>query len=101
MGYEYTPIEWALNTVIGYEGLYIILKDWVTNSKGLSQYTFHMAFGDDVWDEEEAYHQAHFLWMIAVMLYGNYGTSPRYGWIDNVSEFQKWCEKIGEMHFVE
>lgn len=27
------------------------------------------------------------LWSVLVMEYGNYGTSPRYGWIENANDF--------------
>ena len=27
--------------------------------------------------------QEHFIYMLLVLLYGNYGTSPRFGWIDD------------------
>lgn len=34
------------------------------------------------------------IWMICVYLFGNYGTSPRSGWIDNVEGFKTFIDKI-------
>jgi hypothetical protein len=34
------------------------------------------------------------IWMIAVLLFGNYGTSPRSGWIEDVESFRKFCHRI-------
>lgn len=42
--------------------------------------------------EDECQLQA--LWMIAVCLFGEYGTSPRSGWIENIDGFRNWCLAI-------
>lgn len=34
------------------------------------------------------------IWMIAVVLFGNYGTSPRGGWIEDVAGFQGFIRSI-------
>lgn len=41
--------------------------------------------------------QLEVLWMIAVELFGNYGTSPRSGWIEDVNGFREWCLDITEI----
>lgn len=40
--------------------------------------------------------QLQVIWMIAVCLFGDYGTSPRYGWIEDVAAFRAWCLAITE-----
>lgn len=35
--------------------------------------------------------QLEVIWMIAVILFGEYGTSPRTGWIENVEGFREFC----------
>lgn len=40
--------------------------------------------------------QLQVIWMIAVSLFGDYGTSPRYGWIEDVVGFRAWCLAITE-----
>lgn len=42
----------------------------------------------------EAKEQLQVIWMICVMLFGEYGTSPRYGWIENKDEFFDFIDKI-------
>lgn len=38
--------------------------------------------------------QLEVLWMVAVCKFGNYGTSPRSGWIENLELFREWCDAI-------
>lgn len=38
--------------------------------------------------------QMEVLWMICVQLFGDYGTSPRYGWIEKKDEFFKFIDSI-------
>lgn len=48
----------------------------------------------DAWFNQlapEDKHQIQLFWMIGVCLFGNYGTSPRYGWIERWEDF---CEFI-------
>lgn len=42
--------------------------------------------------------QLEFIWMIAVMLYGEYGTSPRSGWIENIDDFTKFVDALTETY---
>ena len=45
-------------------------------------------------EDNYAYHQLQVLWMIAVEMFGDCGTSPRFGWIEKVDEFRKWILDI-------
>ena len=40
--------------------------------------------------------QLQVLWMMAVCLFGGYGTSPRYGWIEDIDGFRQWCLDVTE-----
>lgn len=42
------------------------------------------------------YYQLQIIWIIAVGLFGDWGTSPRHGWIngDRVDEFRQWVLDI-------
>lgn len=44
----------------------------------------------------QPYDQLQIFWMICVILFGDYGTSPRSGWIDkhNVRHFREFIERI-------
>jgi hypothetical protein len=46
------------------------------------------------WCTAEDRPQLQVLWMIAVSLFGNYGTSPRYGWIEDIDGFRQWVRDI-------
>ena len=38
--------------------------------------------------------QVHFIYMLLVMLYGNYGTSPRFGWIEDNEGAAAFIDKL-------
>lgn len=42
--------------------------------------------------------QLEVIWMIAVSLFGDYGTSPRTGWITDVKGFYKFIDRITSLH---
>ena len=89
---------------------YLIALDSVTWYNGLAETIFKWYFltsdddysilcpnkyGDDRlgnWDVE----QLQVFWMIAVEMFGEYGMSPRYGWImlEKEAEFKKWVLDI-------
>lgn len=43
---------------------------------------------------EWAHDQLQVIWMIAVEMFGSCGTSPRYGWIEDVEGFRQFCLDI-------
>ncbi len=47
-------------------------------------------------NNSEVENQLQVIWMIAVSLFGNYGTSPRSGWIESnrYKDFCEWIDKI-------
>lgn len=90
-------IEELLNTVIWYNGLYEIVRSWKDLPvRGTAPYVsifndrFYGASGYD----PETKAQLEIIWMIAVLKFGEYGTSPRSGWIEKVDEFKKWIDEI-------
>ena len=40
------------------------------------------------------YYQLQIIWMLCVLMFGDYGTSPRSGWIDHTEEFREFCRKM-------
>lgn len=38
--------------------------------------------------------QLQLVWMICVLMFGNYGTSPRFGWIEDVDGFRQFIKDI-------
>ena len=87
----------AMDSVTWYNGLAVKILEW--KKPGVVDYNprdgLHY-FGNklDAWFNQlapEDKHQIHLFWMIGVCLFGNYGTSPRYGWIERWEDF---CEFI-------
>lgn len=42
----------------------------------------------------QVYYQLQALWVFAVSMFGDYGVSPRVGWIEDVKGFHKWIRNI-------
>lgn len=47
------------------------------------------------YDKEDLW-QLIYIWGTLVLLFGEYGTSPRYGWITEVEDFRSFIKKMGE-----
>lgn len=48
--------------------------------------------------DDRVFYQLQVLWMIAVDKFGDYGTSPRTGWIENIPLFVLWCDEITQTY---
>lgn len=48
--------------------------------------------------DDRVLYQLQVLWMIAVDKFGDYGISPRTGWIENISLFVLWCDEITQTY---
>ena len=44
------------------------------------------------YDDENGFSEE--VWSMFVLMFGSYGTSPRYGWIEKVAEFKTFLQKI-------
>lgn len=80
---EYSELENALQSVVWYNGLYEELLKWKEVKPKRDIVTI------DVDDP-----QLQVFWMIAVELFGDYGTSPRTGWINDIEGFHKWIDDM-------
>lgn len=80
----------ALDCVTWYNGLAEIVISW--EQLPVDEFCNCIKAPDIVWKNE----QLQVIWMIAVWLFGNYGTSPRGGWIEkkNVEDFRRFCREI-------
>jgi hypothetical protein len=92
------PEKWigALDSVTWYNGLAETVLTWLNLEPVVpdSYITPMLNYGlaDD--EDTDAYYQLQVLWMIAVELFGDCGTSPRYGWITDIDGFNKWVLDI-------
>ena len=93
----------ALQSVIDYNGLGKYVFNWfflepkVYEEINYQQIPCPDDYGMDCTIEDNPdYFQLQVLWMIAVEMFGECGTSPRFGWITQVPEFKEWVLKITE-----
>lgn len=82
----------ALEAVVFYNGLGEIISEWaeIKPDRAYKQ----ILTPDICWKND----QLQMIWMIAVIMFGNYGTSPRGGWIENVEGFRDYCKRITRTH---
>lgn len=89
----------ALDAITWYNGLAEIIAPWI-ESNGLIEsngwlsvdYEWLMTF------DVETQAQLEVIWMICCVLFGDYGTSPRSGWIVNVPSFREFIKAITLTH---
>ena len=91
----------ALDSVTWYNGLAEVVLTW----KDLKPEHRHVSCPDNYGykisgllsvGEKEYLAQLQVIWMICVVLFGDYGTSPRYGWIEEKSlkDFHAFIDSI-------
>ena len=96
---------YALNAVVWYNGIgeYILRwKDLEVTEQDL-EVTEHSFIKCPLYEmrlkfSDRDYSVFEMIWMISVLLFGNYGTSPRSGWIEDISGFRNFIDKITEIY---
>ena len=86
---EYSELEYALQSVVWYNGLYKELLKWKEVKPKEPKDVYGGVVMIDVYDP-----QLQVFWMIAVELFGDCGTSPRTGWITDIEGFHKWIDDM-------
>lgn len=94
-----TSEKWidALDSVTWYNDLAETVLTWLNlepqeTSGYILPETYYGISADD--KRLYVYLQLQVLWIIAVELFGDYGTSPRNGWITDIDGFKKWVLDI-------
>ena len=87
-----TYIE-IIKEIVWYNGLSEYIKEWRNLQKINGVIKCPINYGTKGKSGCDLY-QLQILWMIAVLLFGDYCTSPRFGWIENCDDFRTWCDKI-------
>lgn len=93
----------ALDSVTWYNDLAEHVLRWKQEALAISESGYKnfsvdfTTYGAEAPTDRELY-QLQVLWMIAVDKFGNYGTSPRTGWIENISLFVLWCDEITQTY---
>ena len=84
----------ALDSVVWYNGHGDFVIKWLElEPDEYGTITFDQAYGK--YDASlSIYYPLQMLWMIAVSLFGDYGTSPRSGWIEDIEGFRQFVKRI-------
>ena len=98
--------SYALSSAANYNGLSEVIFSWrdlpsetVLNCCGYQARLPNTILRPDNYNAPEdwsntAVGQLQIYWETAVILFGDYGTSPRRGWIEKVDEFKEWVLEI-------
>ena len=88
----------AIDAVTWYNGLAEAIVEWKNPGYFLEKHG-NLSRGNAFSRyDAETRHQLEEIWMICVVLFGDYGTSPRYGWIENKEAFYQFCDDITETY---
>lgn len=88
----------ALDSIVWYNGfgeIVLEIKEYIRNYPELSEPAL-MLFPSNIFDKCGCHDFPHYVWMMMVVQFGDYGTSPRYGWIEqeNREEALKFLDAI-------
>lgn len=86
----------VLDSIVWYNGLGEIVLQWKDKEPNITGY-ISPDYRDKGYDVETVAN-LEFIWMIAVLLYGDYGTSPRSGWIKDCQGFKTFIHAITKTH---
>lgn len=95
MDYD-NPVVRALSSVTWYNGLAEEIIKWKEPGYFDEEYG-RLSWNWDYFRSEfdmSMREQIEVIWMICVCLFGDYGTSPRSGWIENKEEFYRFVDAI-------
>lgn len=88
-------ILYALDSAAHYNGLSRYIQEW-KNIPENPHGSYSSIYSEQAEGNSTIYDQLQIFWMIAVCLFGDYGTSPRFGWIEkeNLGAFHEWIDEI-------
>lgn len=81
----------ALDGIIWYNGFYEQMQHWealIDQAERNGEWVRRPEFPEDMSEQLEIF------WMLLVLLYGNYGTSPRSGWIEDLVGARRFIRRI-------
>lgn len=79
--------------IVWYNGLDDIVIKWKDYKKedDVPYYAYEPGLNDG------NYRQLEMVWMYLVLCFGDYGTSPRSGWIEDFDGYKKWFEELEKL----
>ena len=94
----------ALDCLVWYQGLGDVLDRWLKAEPSIILGSTIIECHDTYWIDpgeykellkyQRLYNQLQCIWIIAVSVFGDWGTSPRFGWITDVEGFREFIERI-------
>lgn len=93
-------LEDVLLSVVWYNGLHREVASWKDRPLEHGFILCPLSYKEykDAGDVE-TFGQLQVLWMICVSMFGDYGTSPRTGWIERVDEFKDFISRVTDWCF--
>lgn len=79
---------YALQSVVWYNGLEDV-GTW--EHLPLNEY-------GTIWRPKDVSEQGEIIWMICVSMFGDYGTSPRSGWIEDIDGFRSFVHELMKIY---
>lgn len=89
----------GIDSLIWYNGLGKIIERWLalvpkTGSRVIACPTNYKLTEREINEDKWAYSQLQSIWILAVESFGSYGTSPRFGWIEDIEGFRTFVRRI-------
>ncbi len=84
----------ALDSITWYNGLAPVVFSWIELKNNGYAISCPNNYGAPEDCSESDVAQLQLLWMCAVEMFGDCGTSPRFGWITDLAGFRKWILDI-------
>ena len=93
---QYAAYINALRDALWYNGLNVPIKEWA--SAPTDEYG-RILYDESLYDFKQVRNnsdeaQKQLVWMMCVLMFGDYGSSPRFGWINDVEGFREFIEGI-------
>lgn len=98
---EYAKVLYLFSTVAWYNGMEDIIKEMYelepdSETNYIIYHYYDKYFKNEETQDLEAYYQIQVLWMMLINMFGDYGTSPRFGWIEDIKGYKHFLKLLLE-----
>ena len=83
----------ALRDAADYNGIDEIFKEWLKLEPNENKIITGTHYGHPDLSEREK-GEVQIFWMLCVLMFGDYGVSPRYGWIEDIEGFREFLKSL-------
>lgn len=91
---------YALGSIVWYNGYYLEIQRWIEVGDKQPMWCVECPLEFPKHGTNNEYYDygaLQIIWMMCVCMFGDYGTSPRFGWVTDWHECRKFLEKICEL----